>query len=370
MRLAVISHACVIDVNQRLFGELCRRSELDVLVIAPERWLASTGRMVRFQPLEGARFQSRPLPVIGSGRISLHLYRGLGATLADFQPDAVYLDEEPYSLAAWQTVRICRRYGWPLCFMTAQNLVKRFPWPFSAIERATLANAAMALPPAPEIEGVLRSKGFEGEVRWIPHFVDTDLFRPMDCAALREELGVRGTVVGYLGRLAEEKGITDLQGALEMLWKRGLEASLLLVGGGPLAERLRAWARGRPVRLTGPVPHSAAPRYMNAFDLLVLPSRTMPNWKEQFGRVLIEASACEVPVVGSDSGHIPALIDELDCGVVFEERRPEALADAIERLIADARLRTEIGRRARQNVKRTYGLQAVADRLQAALSEL
>ena len=58
----------------------------------------------------------------------------------------------------------------------------------------------------------------------------------------------------------------------------------------------------------GFVPHEETPRYLAAFDLLVLPSETQPNWKEQFGRVIVEALACGVPVIGSDSGEIPNLV--------------------------------------------------------------
>ena len=58
---------------------------------------------------------------------------------------------------------------------------------------------------------------------------------------------------------------------------------------------------------------------MRKLHALVLPSRTTPRWKEQFGRVLIEAMACGVPPVGSDSGEIPHVID--DAGLVFRGRR-------------------------------------------------
>lgn len=370
MRIAVVSHACVVDVNQRLFQELCRHEDVELLMVAPRRWRASTGMVVDYRPVEGARFASRPLPVVGSGQISLHLYRRLAPVLRDFAPDVVYLDEEPYSLPAWQVLRICRRHDLPLCFMTAQNLVKRFPWPFSRVEQAVLDYARLAVPPAEEIGTVLRTKGFRGEIAVIPHFVDTELFRPMDASELRRELGVSGTVVGYLGRLTEEKGLEDLMAAMEALWARGSDASLLLVGAGPLAERLRAWGREQPARrvvLTGPVAHADAPAYMNAFDLMVLPSRTMPGWKEQFGRVLIEAPACGVPVVGSDSGNVPALIEELGSGVVFPERDAAALADALQGLIADPARRRALGEHGRQQAAR-YALPAVADRLYEALS--
>ncbi len=371
MRLAVISHACVIDVNQRLFKQLCAaHPDVELLMIAPRRWRASTGMVVDYAEVEDAGFRSQPLPVIGSGQISLHVYRGLARALRDFAPEIVYLDEEPYSLPAWQTLRICRPAGYPTCFMTAQNRNKRFPWPFSSVERQMLSYATLALPPAREITDVLRARGFAGTIEVIPHFVDMELFHPLDRSELRGELGVRGTVLGYLGRLTPEKGLDDLRAAAEILFRRREDVSVLLVGGGPMADELRQWSRRHPdgrVVLTGPVPHSAARDYMNAFDLLAVPSRTMPNWEEQFGRVLVEAAACEVPVVGSSSGNIPNLVGELQSGVIFAERDPEAMADAIAGLLADPEGAAEIGRAARRGVEQRYGLAAVADRLYEAL---
>jgi len=372
VRVAVISHACVIDVNQRLFKQLCSaHPDVELLLIAPQRWKASTGREVAFAEVEDAGFRSQPLPVIGSGQISLHLYRGLARALREYRPEIVYLDEEPYSLPAWQTLRICRRAGWPICFVSEQNRVKRFPWPFSQVERAMLRTAALVLPSADEVAEVLRAKGAAGPIVVIPHFVDTELFRPLDRSGLRRELALRGRVIGYMGRLTPEKGLDDLREAAETLLRRGDDVSLLLVGSGPMADALRQWSRahepGRVV-LAGAVPHTAVPDYLNVCDLLVAPSRTAANWEEQFGRVVIEAAACAVPVVGSSSGHIPKLVEELQSGVIFPERDPDALAEAIAGMLADPAAAAEMGRGARMRVEERYGLTAVADRLYEALS--
>ena len=312
MRVAVISHACVVDVNQRLYEELARRDDIELLLIAPATWRASTGKRVGFRALPGAPYQTHPLPVWGSGQISLHWYRGLGPVLRRFDPDLIYLDEEPYSLPAWQTLRLARALHKPLAFVHTQNIVKRHPWPFRAVERAVLDYACLANPLTEECAEVLRVKNFGGRIVLIPHCVDTGLFHPQPQAELRERLGLDGFTVGYLGRLTEAKGVGDLMAAAERLWAAGLDFKLLVVGSGPLESRLREWshtAGGRAVP-TGAVAHDEAPRYLNAMDVLVMPSRTTPGWKEQFGRALIEALACGVPVIGSDSGNIPALLAE------------------------------------------------------------
>ena len=82
---------------------------------------------------------------------------------------------------------------------------------------------------------------------------------------------------------------------------------------------------------------------LKSMDVLVLPSRSMPYWKEQFGRVLVEAMACGVPVIGSDSGAIPAVIG--DAGLVFPEGDDRALADRILQLATDSTLWSDLQER-------------------------
>jgi glycosyltransferase involved in cell wall biosynthesis len=91
----------------------------------------------------------------------------------------------------------------------------------------------------------------------------------------------------------------------------------------------------------------------------VLPSRTRPNWKEQFGRALVEAMACEVPVVGSDSGEIPNVIG--DAGLVFPEGDVAALAGHLRRLQDSQDMRRDLGRRGRARVLDRFTQARVAE---------
>ena len=103
----------------------------------------------------------------------------------------------------------------------------------------------------------------------------------------------------------------------------------LFIGGGPLEADIRRWAAGKAdrVRLVTAL-HAEVPPYVNALDLLAAPSETRKNWAEQFGRMLVEAFACRVPVVGSDSGEIPHVLG--DAGVVVSEGDAGAWTRAIE----------------------------------------
>jgi glycosyltransferase involved in cell wall biosynthesis len=136
----------------------------------------------------------------------------------------------------------------------------------------------------------------------------------------------------------------------------GGEWRLRLAGAGPLREALagRSAALGLAARvsLEAHIPSGEMPRFYNGLHALVLPSRSAPNWKEQFGRVLIEAMACGVPVVGSDSGEIPHVIG--DAGLVCPEGDAPALREALERLQTAPALRRELGERGRRRVEAQY----------------
>jgi glycosyltransferase involved in cell wall biosynthesis len=136
----------------------------------------------------------------------------------------------------------------------------------------------------------------------------------------------------------------------------------LLVGSGPLQEALARWAapHGARVRIITGVRHDEVPDYLNAMDVLCVPSRTTPGWREQFGRVLIEAFACGVAVVGSDSGEVPHVIDE--AGLVVGEADEAGWVGALTRLLDDRALRREYGERGRARAHATYAWSVVARR--------
>jgi glycosyltransferase involved in cell wall biosynthesis len=115
------------------------------------------------------------------------------------------------------------------------------------------------------------------------------------------------------------------------------------------------------------VQHAEVPGYLITVDVLVLPSITTKRWREQFGRALIEAMACEIPVVGTDSGEIPNLIRETGGGLVVPEGQPSDLADAILRLIGNPSLSRSLAQRGHAAVLRRYSLEAVSDRLEGIL---
>jgi glycosyltransferase involved in cell wall biosynthesis len=213
------------------------------------------------------------------------------------------------------------------------------------IERYNLRHADHGIAGSAGAAAIWRAKGYAGPLSVIPQFgVDPDVFVP--------RVGERGAagdfVVGYAGRLVPEKGVDSLLEAVA-----GMDAARLTVMGagserGRLDELARRLELAGRVSFTEPVPSLRMPAFYRQLDAFVLPSRSRPNWIEQFGRVLIEAMACGVPVVGSDCGEIPNVIG--DAGLVFPEGDAAALRECLARLMRDLDLRADLARRGRERV--------------------
>jgi glycosyltransferase involved in cell wall biosynthesis len=124
------------------------------------------------------------------------------------------------------------------------------------------------------------------------------------------------------------------------------------MGDGPERPRLTALADalGIAERVTflGRLPSAQAPEFYRSLDVLVLPSLSRPNWVEQFGRVLVEAMACEIPVIGSASGEIPTVIG--DAGLLFPEGDATLLAERITALAKDPAHRAQLAKLGRARV--------------------
>jgi hypothetical protein len=330
---------------------------VDLTLVVPHRWANQPD-----EPILPTDPRTIVLPAILHGHNHLHLYRGLASVLDAEQPDLVYADEESYSAVTAQVAALSTRRGVPFVFHAWQNLPKRIPPPFGLLRTLIFERAAGGLAGTPTAARLLRTWGFRGPVEVVPQMgVDPERFRP-DLGArerVRSRLRLDGFVVGFVGRLIPEKGVHLLLEAV-----RDLPAvRVLIVGGGPEEERLRRRAAelgiADRVRITGAVASVAVPEYMAALDVLVLASLTTRGWAEQFGRVLIEAMACGIPLVGSDSGEIPSVMG--DAGVVVPEGSVAHLVSALASLMDDSSRRKCLGERGRARAASVYSQRAVAD---------
>ncbi len=276
--------------------------------------------------------------------------------------DIVHCWEEPYILAGGQ-VAFWTPIRSRLVFWTGQTRVKHYPPPFAQIERYCFNRCAGWLTRGQlGIDAMLERGHHNRPFAAIGLGVDLEVFFPDRDAGLKviRDLGWPETgapVVGYTGRFTEEKGLGTLMAALDQVatpWRA------IFLGGGPLREALATWAARYEdrVRIVPAVSHERVPAYLNAFDVLCAPSRTTPNWREVFGRMVIEAFACEVPVLASDSGELPSVVG--DAGLILPEHDVNAWARALENLLGSPELRSDLGKRGADRVERNFTWTAVA----------
>jgi glycosyltransferase involved in cell wall biosynthesis len=144
---------------------------------------------------------------------------------------------------------------------------------------------------------------------------------------------------------------------------------LLLIGDGEMRGELEGQPiPGSRVRVLDNLSHDQMAAGFARIDVLALPSLTTPTWKEQFGRVIVEALWCGVPVVGSDSGEIPWLIELTGGGLVFGEGDHHALASQLRRLREAPELRRQLAQSGRAAVERLFSVPAATDPLERLLA--
>jgi glycosyltransferase involved in cell wall biosynthesis len=377
-RVLVVSHECVTLLNQQLYAEVQRVADWNFTLFLPAVWKDEFGNNLQPAILPGFNAELVTAPVRLNGNIILHSYRyNFRRFLQERKFDLIYVNHEPYAVS---TAQVCwansQTSKVPFGFHSCQNIYKKYPMPFSWLERMVYRSSTFAFPITEAVAQVVREKGFNGNAALCPFPFDPDLYHPSSAAEPTALIprSAGEAIIGYVGRMVEQKGLKTLIEAIARLPRSGWK--LIVIGTGPFEadfDRLvEAQDLADRVTRLGYVPHDVTPSYLRELDLLVLPSETRPNWKEQFGRVLIEAMACGVCVVGSDSGEIPTLIRASGGGRVFPEGNPVELAKVLEELINDENQRKDFARVgcawANKNISLPAVASSVAEAMGAALA--
>lgn len=361
----MVSKACLVGTYQKKLEEIASHEDIELMVVIPPSWNDRSGTIVAERHYTDG-YQLIIDPINFNGSFHTHYYPKLKQRLHAFRPDIVHIDEEPYNLATWLAWRQSKGVGAKTLFFSWQNIHRTYPIPFSMMEKQVLQGVDYALMGNEDSVAVWRAKGYQGPHRVIPQFgVDTNIFTPPQN---RDE--GRAFVIGSANRrLVPEKGIDTLLQAVAKLpgiWQ------VRIAGEGPEKQNLMNLAHSLGIAdrvlFEGAVSSSEMPRFLQNLDALVLSSRTLPNWKEQFGRVLIEAMACEVAVVGSTSGEIPYVIG--DAGLTFSEDDTEALYQQLHSLISSVTLRKELGKKGRERVLTQFTQAKIATKTVEVYREL
>jgi glycosyltransferase involved in cell wall biosynthesis len=357
-RLLVVSHPAVLAVNQLAYAEL-RRLGWDPFVVTPAMWrneYAPEPFARQVLPALAGRVVGRR--VVLRGRVQRHAYlTSLARTIAAVRPQVAFVEAEPTSVSGVQWGHALRRSGVPFGLQLAETLDRPYPLAARAFRRLSLARAAFLAARSPGAAALAQRVDSGVRAPVIPHHVPPWRAPP--------PVPHGRFTIGYAGRLVPAKGLDVLIDAAAGLHG----AALRFVGNGPLRAELeaRAATRGVTLEIDATIAHADMPTAYARFDVLALPSRTTPTWSEQFGRVLVEALWCGVPVVGTDSGEIPWVVESTGGGVIVPEGDARALREALRRLRDDPGLRRELAARGRERVRAQFSVEAVAARLDAAL---
>lgn len=280
--------------------------------------------------------------------------RGLQRAFADFAPELVQLEEEPWTGVAARIAALARRHGAALIQYTADTLSE----PLSLLDRQRRGRViarVTAIAAANEIAaGHARALRADVRVAVVPQLAVT----PPAAVSAREHGAL---ALGFVGRLVPPKGVDLLLRALVRLHG---DWSLTVVGTGPaqvaledLSARLGVASH---VRWLGALPRAALDAVWPEIDCLVLPARTVPGQVEVTGRTVLEAMGRGIPAVVSASGALPETVG--DGGFVVPEDDEAALRDTLQRLHDEPELRTALGAAARRRVLMHYAPEAVARR--------
>ena len=372
LKVLFVSHTYVVGVNQGKLNAIATPAEgiaqadnIEVGLLAPSNWKALEWN--RLIPLEHpySHLHLYSAPVIFSGRVGAHLYSPgkIWQVLKDFNPDIIQIEEEVFSLCAFEVAILARIIKKPIVIFGWENQLRQLSPLRWQICQFVLNTASAIISGNQDGADVMRKWNYHGLLEVMPQMgVDPDFFSP----SLKPLTQNKSTFqIGFLGRLTQSKGIDLIFRAVAQLRDRGINSQIILCGSGSETAALRKLAENLQISdrilWRGAVSHHQVPAELSQFDVLVLPSRSTPTWKEQFGHVLIEAMSMGIPVIGSNSGEIPHVIGRAD--LVFPEEDHSGLADILTRLINDPEWRQETSLYGMARVHQLYSHKKIADRL-------
>lgn len=389
IRVLAVDHTAGIGSFRKKFVALAAYPDIDLTVLAPRRWVENY-RSVEATPFDGPGYRFRTGSVGWPGYENRAFFRaGLGPLIRGFRPDILHLWEEPFSLIALQA--IWHAAVWAprakVIFFSSDNLSRNFrysyrpSWFYANAERLVHSRCAGGTAVSEEVAEVLRAKGFRKPIRVIPHGLDLADYpgtesggeesgRRATRSEVIDKLGLEPPIMGYVGRLLYQKGVDVFLRAIGEL--PDPKPSILVVGDGPdraafeaLSVRLGLGDRTRFLQV---VPHGSVSEALACVDVLVLPSRTTPKWKEQFGRVLIEGMAAGCVVIGSSSGSIPEVL--ADAGLIVPEGDVGSLVQAIRQVLGDPELAASLRVRGRKRVRERYTWESISVQLRSFYRDL
>lgn len=377
MKILIASHTYIVDLNCEKLKILAQlQPDIEVTIVVPKLWRPGgvQNKIIETKSYQEGNFRIIPITNFSQNNQGLLTF-GLEIIklLQEFKPQIIQAEQGVKSIGYAQLITLNRllKLNAKNIFFTWWNLPYTSKFPISSLENYNLKHSDGLIAGNQDAADILREHGYQNAVKIMPQLgVDENLFKPQIQPELRAKLGIKDHefVIGYVGRFVPEKGLLTLLKALVKL--KHLNWKLLLLGRGELKAKILEEAANADFQerliMIESVPHHEVYQYINLINCLVLPSETTYNfktltaagWKEQFGHVLIEAMACQVPVIGSNSGEIPNVIG--DTGLIFPEGDVEALAQCLQQIIEQPTLAEKLANLGYQRALAQYTNKALA----------
>lgn len=240
---------------------------------------------------------------------------------------------------------------------------------FDVFRRIILRRVDMLFPVSRYTASLLHKNGVPpSRIRVVNNGTDPGHFRPVDGSRIRASLDLdEQPTLLTVGRLVPRKGIDMVLRALSQIVSAVPDVTYVVAGSGPDRQRLESLARDLGVlentRFVGRVSEDQLTEYYSACDVFVLPSRPVLPSIEGFGIVLLEANACEKPVIGSNSGGIPDAIEDGKTGFLVAPNNRDQLVERTIYLLKNPDTARQMGKQGRQRILESYTWREVAERL-------
>jgi len=323
--LLVLSTACHTAINRNIY-KLFVEDGWSVTLVIPTETNFSSGK----RPADLPRKDDPPIvfrPLFG-GNVRICRFRGMIEVLDELRPQIILIEIDPISFMSLEVGKWAKRNGAKVFCISCENI------PLGLLQTVKRRGVKGVLPALFKrciigrvknlIDGVFTinnegtdiftHEGFKN-VKKIPLGFDPSIFHIDNLARLkiRSKFLLKGKVFGFFGRLSFEKGAHTLIAALEFLkdyeWTLVMDEFSVYKNAYCSEIKNVITEAGLLDRIIYVNPtHSEMGDYLNAVDLVVMPSISTPVWEEQYGRIAAEAMACGKPVVASRSGAIPMLL--------------------------------------------------------------
>ncbi len=366
MRVVFVSHSSVLEYHQQKLKILSKNYGVEIHLVTPPFWYEGGVKTQQFTGNSEIFYYKGKVFMLKNRMF--HFYYNVKNLFKKIKPDILHIEEIPFSLVCWQFLKQAKKYNLKKIFFTWENIERKLNPVYKYFYKYSLENSDCAIAGNEDGKKILLKLGFNRKIYVMPQYgINFSDFKSEK--KLLPEDG-EDFKIAYMGRIVPEKGIEILLKSIEGLDK--IKLMIAGVGEKDYEEKIKNIIKqknlDKKIEWKGHIPSKDIPEFLNKMHILILPSVARPDWKEQFGRVLIEAFASKVAVIGSSSGEIPNVIG--DAGLIFKEGDSDDLKEKIKLLLNDKNLYLQNIEKGLKRISENYTNDKIAEKVFSIYKEL